>query len=194
MTQDRASKITIHEYALGMNSPIVHKVHDLMAQAWGFKTAVKSNPAAVPVTLEKTHLSLFESNVSGYMVSEKSEGERYQLVLGTIDGRGFSVMVNRKMQMFEVSLYANSKYFKGSVFDGEVVLEKVGSASQERQVYLVFDVISCKGETRLNEPFIERYNEYTKIFDLNGKDLLHSEISKWDQFAFETAEQNDNSI
>jgi hypothetical protein len=184
-------------------------------------------------------------------VAEKSDGVRYQLVLGTYDNRGFAVMVNRRMQMYEVPIYANPDYFKGSVFDGELVIEKFGSSvtsvtsvtlsgnetddnsnnnfysdshyslknkrpqdqndkknqisdfvsnrlssppQQERQIYLVFDVVCVKGESRKMSTLMTRYHEYSSIFDLENKDILQTDVSKWDEIAFDLAHSKEKIV
>lgn len=167
-------------------SPITIKTKEIMSQAWGFNKIIHHNPAPNPISLDKTHLDFLEANLTEFVVAEKSDGVRYQLVLGTCDRKGFAVMVNRKMQMFEVPVYASADYFKGSVFDGELVIEKIQN-EQERQVYLVFDLISIKGESKRNDTILKRYYEYTRIFDLDGKDILQMDIDKWEKFAFEMA-------
>ena len=230
MSQDRYIP---GENALGDDSPIVKKVKEILTRAWGFRQLVTHNPSPNPVSLEQKHLSLFEHNAMDYVVSEKSDGYRYQLVLGThnVDERvnvhqnkahanfkpkqtGFAVMVNRRMQMYEVPLYASADYFKGSVFDGELVLETVGThqnmgthqtvgshqtsvsnqTSVSRQVYLVFDVIMVSGESRRSYQFMERYNEYTKIFDIGDTDMIDLGTLQWDRHAFELADESNKIV
>jgi len=174
-------------------SPIVYKAKEIMSQAWGFKKVIHYNPAPNPISLDKKHLSLLEANLTEFVVAEKSDGVRYQLVIGTCDKIGFAVMVNRKMQMYEVPLYASADYFKGSVFDGELVIEKIQN-DQERQIYLVFDLISIKGESKRNDTILKRYHEYSNIFNLDGKDILQMDVDKWERFAFEMASTKEKII
>lgn len=181
------------DHQLPSHSPIVSKVHDIISQAWGFPHVIRYNPSPNPVSLEKKTLPLVESNLTDYVIAEKSDGVRYLLVLGAYEGRGFSIMVNRKMQMFEVPVQANSEYFKGSVFDGELVIESI-NATQERQKFLIFDLISVKAESRCNSTFMERYNEYFGIFDLEGKDILGYDANQWDTIAFELADTKNKIV
>lgn len=178
---------------LAHSSPIVRKVEELISQAWGFSHVIHHNPSPNPVSLEKKYLPQLESNITEFVIAEKSDGIRYLLVLGICQSKGFCVMVNRKMQMFEIPIYANSDYFKGSVFDGEMVVETT-ETGQERQKFLVFDLVSLKGETRRNENLIKRYHEYLGVFDLEGKDLLEYDPAKWETFAFEMAETKDKIV
>ena len=171
---------------LPSKSPVVSKVHEIITQAWGFKNVIYHNPSPNPISLERKYLPQLESEITDFVVAEKSDGVRYLMVLGTIGQKGFCVMVNRKMQMFEVPIFANSDFFKGSVFDGEMVVESVGH-ELERQKFLVYDLISIHGETRRTTDFIERYHEYFQVFDLDGKDIMECDISKWESDAFELA-------
>lgn len=181
------------EYAISPHSPLVVKVEELISQAWGFPRVIHHNPSPNPVSLEKKYLPQLESNITEYVVAEKSDGVRYLLVMGTLENKGFCVMVNRKMQMFEIPIYANSEYFRGSVFDGEMVIETTESG-QERQKFLIFDLVSLKGETRCHEHLMKRYHEYLGVFDLEGKDILDYDSTKWETFAFEMADTKDKVV
>jgi hypothetical protein len=176
------------EYPLCPQSPIVYRVKEIMSRAWGFNKVIHHNPSPNPVSMDLNHLPILEKNLSEYVVTEKSDGTRYQLVLGInpITKRGFAVMVNRCMQMFEVLVYANSEYFKGSVFDGELVVEQ-----QHTQVFLIFDMVMLKGESTRHQHLLERYNTYMKIFDLeNEKELLMVDPYQWDTIAFKWAKRD----
>lgn len=182
------------EQSLSSTSPIVRKVEEIISHAWGFPHTIHYNPSPNPISLEKKYLSQLESHLSEFVIAEKSDGIRYLLVLGTLDERGFCVLVNRKMQMFEVPVYANSDYFRGSVFDGEMVIEPVNSSNLNRQKLLIFDLISVKGETRRTNHFLQRYNEYFGIFDLEGKDILDVDTNKWETLAFEMANTKEKVV
>jgi hypothetical protein len=206
---------------LNPSSEIVLKTKEIISQAWRMSKTIHHNPSPNPISLEKRHLALLEQHLTEFVVTEKSDGVRYQLVLGMNNGQGFAVMVNRRMQMYEVPIYANPDYFKGSVFDGELVLDTSGvqlvdhkatkSFSTQndsntvaipnnnnkivhRQFYLVFDSICVKGESRVSNTFMNRYHEYTSIFDLDGKDLFQTDVQKWDEVAFEMAQTKDKIV
>lgn len=197
-TNNYTNKFIPNSNPLPTYSPIIEQVKQILSNAWNFNKVIQYNPSANPVSMERKHLKLLEDNLSDYIVTEKSDGYRYQLVLGKINKpnqkpEGFAVMVNRKMDVYEVSLYANPEYFEGSVFDGEMVIENV-SGNQERQIFLIFDVIQLKGETRKNTPLLQRYKEYSSLFELNDKDILNHEITDWEELAFEMARDQDKII
>ena len=250
---------------LNASSSIVLRTKEIMSQAWGLNKIIHHNPSPNPISLDRRHLNDLEAHLSEFIVAEKSDGVRYQLVMGMNESRGFAVLVNRRMQMYEVSVYANPDYFKGSVFDGEMVLENFHpsylpntnhnfcttgdrdrsltygnsvlstntlhpsthhhqqqqqhqqhqqhqqqhqqqqypssssslhshSKSIQRQLFLIFDVVGLKGESRRTATFMNRYHEYTPIFDLENRDSLQMEALKWDEVAFELARSKDKIV
>ena len=192
-TAYHSDKFLPADHPVPSHSPLQQKVREIISHAWGFSHVIQYNPSANPISLEKQYLPQLESHLSEYVIAEKSDGIRYLVVLGSLDGRGFCVLVNRKMQMFEVPVFANSEYFKGSVFDGEMVVETL-PASQHRQKLLIFDLVSVRGETRRSADLIQRYNEYLKIFDLEGNDILDHDMTQWESLAFELADTKDKIV
>jgi len=177
------------------NSPLVSKTKEIISKAWGFNKTIQYNPAPNPVSLERKHLGYLKSNIANYVVAEKSDGVRYLLVIGNYERKAFAVMVNRRMQMYEVPIYAHPDYFEsGSVFDGELVIETTPHLQQTRQMFLVFDACMVKGETFIEYPFLNRYKTINTIFDLHNKDILNDEISKWDNVAFTEARDNNKIV
>lgn len=227
------NKLIPADTPLHQTSPILKKVKEILSQAWGFTKVVHHNPSPNPVSFERKHLKLVQTKVTDYVVAEKSDGVRFQLVLGTInmdeskrngdDGgngnggnnffskrkprrKGFAVLVNRKMEMYEIPICAHADYFTGSVFDGELILEPVLDNidhmepsvkqynEQMRQVFLIFDVISVKGQSKRNLRFMERYHQYLPIFDMEGKCILKCGPMQWDEIATELAREKDKII
>lgn len=183
------------KYPLPKNSPIVYHAKELISKAWGFNGVIHHNPAPNPISLERKHMSHLKKHIADYVVAEKSDGIRYLLVMGNFQKKAYAVMVNRRMQMFEVPLYANPDYFEdGSVFDGELVIETTPHLKQERQVYLVFDVCLIKGEICTNYPFLDRYQRINQAFDIHKKDILNDEILKWEGIALSEAQENDKIV
>ena len=76
---------------------------------------------ANPVSVERKDLSSIREN--DVLISLKSDGVRYMLVLINVDGDPFAVMVDRRMRMYEVSVWADMSYFDGTIIDGELVWE-----------------------------------------------------------------------
>jgi mRNA capping enzyme, catalytic domain/mRNA capping enzyme, C-terminal domain len=189
--QHYINKFIPHDKPLSTTSCIYKRAQEIISEAWNFSYVINYNPSPHPISLDKKLLPQLDQQMSDYMIAEKSDGVRYLMVLGSFENKGFCVMVNRKMQMFEISIFANEEYFRGSVFDGEMLLENVSTSTQplqthsshssyERQIFLVYDLICVRGESRLHMTFLERYNEYFQIFDLEGRDILENEMSRWE--------------
>ena len=129
-------------------------------KALGAKQYAKRNPAPLPVSLERKHFdNLMHQD---YMVSDKSDGVRYLLFLGQVSGRELSVMIDRKLSVFQVPVAASRSHFKGSVYDGELV------RSQQSDAYLIFDCYCHKGVFVGGGDYCSRLSIIRSSFDLEG--------------------------
>jgi hypothetical protein len=97
---------------------------------------------ANPISIERRNLP---SLVDDYLVSLKSDGVRYMLVLLTVNDQPCAVMVDRKMKMYEVEVWGDADYYKGTVFDGELVWEY--GFESPRLTLLLFDCVLTMGES-----------------------------------------------
>jgi hypothetical protein len=131
------------------------------AKMWGIQGRLTHNPAPNPVSFQRD--SLREVRDQAYMVAEKSDGVRMLLMLGRYENkRAFSVMIDRKLTIYQVQVYAPRHFFYGSLFDGELV------QVSDRLRYLVFDCVSCGGRSKLPADFRERYAIVHKTFPPTG--------------------------
>lgn len=186
---------------LPATSPLYEDVKLLISRAWNMQAPVSYVPSPNPISIERKHLAHLQQNLDNYVVAEKSDGVRYLLLLGTHrvgdEEKQYSVMVNRKLEVFEVSVFANPQYFQGSVFDGELVLQDVDSTSsteKKRQMFLVFDVMMCKGQLTMYANYFERYKELNRVFEMHQKDILAGSLEKWDDVAKQMAHQEDKIV
>ena len=197
-------------------SPLVAEARRLISLAWNMPNEIAHIPSPNPVSIERSHLDFLQKNINSFVVAEKSDGVRYLLLLGRHGAaqEPYSVMINRKFEIFEVSVYANPAYFDGSVFDGELVLEDIintpspkaaeneeeddskidESQKKQRQVFLAFDVMLCKGRLFKNENYFERYKELNRVFELHQKDILVNNVDKWDDVAKRLSQQEDKIV
>jgi hypothetical protein len=145
-----------------------------------------------------------------YVAAEKSDGVRYLLLLGMFDERDpsstFSVMIDRKYRIFEISVMAAEPFFQGTMMDGELVWEYTNSSSstssavssstptlssaKPRQLFLVFDVMSVSGERSISQlDYLKRFSELTCLLDTNNDDVMR-EPDSWQQRAELLAESD----
>lgn len=85
--------------------------------------------------------SLHQLKTHPYFVTEKYDGVRYFLLLVSYNHKPQAFMIDRRGDIFLVSVSCQTEYFKGSLFEGELVF----NSKTHRQEYYVFDVISIQG-------------------------------------------------
>lgn len=156
---------------------------------WRLPSTCKHIPTPNPVSIERKHLDTVATN--RYVVALKSDGIRYLLLLSrwpeVLGGACFGVMVNRAGCAFEVKLFACAELFQGSLFDGELVREKISEFNFRRQVYLVFDVVSAAGESMINADYLTRLKLIQTRFFIHDDNAMISRIAQWDAIAAEYA-------
>lgn len=120
-----------------------------MCDLWGLeRRSPMYNPCALAVHMSRDHLS---GSPSGYLVTPKVDGVR-QLLLLTLreDGRAVAVMIDRKMQMFEIEVWAPEAHFEGgTLMDGELAWNTAPDGSTS-MMFHVFDCM-CVAGTRLRD-------------------------------------------
>lgn len=138
--------------------------------AWGARAIPGRNPCPQPVSLERKHLSQLKEKP--YVVADKSDGVRFCLFLTRAgDNKEYSVLVDRKLSLYQVPVAASRKCFEGSLFDGEL-LWTTGSDGHASQTYLIFDAVSWRGDRKISsEPLPRRLELIRKVFDLGGEEV-----------------------
>lgn len=143
------------------NALVVAHIREIIAHAYGIKRALTHNPCSAPTSLLREHLRQIQD---GYVVTEKTDGVRYLLVLGTWQKEAFACMVDRAMKIQQVELNAPSHLFKGTVFDGELV-----QSFDKTVKFLVFDCIQLDGESLRRQTFTIRYAKLRTYFADDAK-------------------------
>lgn len=155
---------------------VLRHVLSQFGQSCGSTKLVRSNPCPHPISLDRAHFGIIQQG--DYTVTEKADGVRYQLLLGrfprslNMSQSEYSVMIDRRLRVFQVQVMAEDKFYNGSLFDGELVLEHEEGFQEPRQVYLVFDAVRVCGELVIRDPFLKRYELVHKVFDLFDKDII----------------------
>ena len=136
-----------------------------------------SNPIPNPVSISRS--TLFQMNADEYVVSEKTDGIRYSLILLKDSlGSPTAIMMDRSKRKYEIRVCADHSFFEyGSLFDGELAWER--EEGTERLVYWVFDAIQIKGESVRDLGYIERFERLHSIFyDPGNYPLLSPELAE----------------
>lgn len=182
------STILVPGNALRPSSSIARSALMLVGEAWGFRNRLQGFPGAQPIGLEHRHIDMLERAVTAdlsrdpdqraasgpsYVVSEKVDGVRYLLVIGKAGDRkeNYSVLVDRKLVCYPVSIAAQEDVFLGSVFDGELVTEAKQGYRKPRQIYLIFDTVRIRGRDIKSELYTERMRITHTTFDLDLQEL-----------------------
>lgn len=150
-------------------------INSCFRKCWGLKPAppeVKHNPSPNPISLGQDSIATIRSQ--DYVVCEKSDGVRYSLLLCRSEGGSpASCMVDRSCRQYEVTVYAESRYFDGTLLDGELVWENDG-----RLVYWVFDVACIKGQSVREKDYMSRFRLVQQmLFDPDGYPMLPPEAA-----------------
>ena len=95
-----------------------------------------------PVSIERQMLNDLSDDL---LVSLKSDGVRYMLVLTMFNDEPLSVMVDRKMKMYEIEVWGEESFFHDTILDGELVWEH--GYTNPRLKFLLFDCIRVAGES-----------------------------------------------
>lgn len=109
-------------------------------------------PGPMPVSFEKKHINVLKKYT--YFMAEKSDGVRYLLLCFYFKDYAYSVLINRKMEFFIVSLCFSVDVFeKTTLLDGELVDD----------VFIVFDCYTFKGQDLSSHRFSQRLEHAQQI-------------------------------
>lgn len=117
---------------------------DAMKDIWDSRTRQHHDRLLCPnpTAVERRHFS--EIGGSEWFASLKSDGVRYLTLLFMHDGEPCAVMIDRKLEVYEIEVWANLPFFENRTFiDGELLWDYTNEF-QPCLVYLAFDII-CDG-------------------------------------------------
>lgn len=126
-----------------------------MKKMWGLSP---SSPTRFlgpnPVSIERKDLDSLHG--SEYLVSLKSDGVRYMLLLTLFKGEPVALMLDRSLRAFEVEVWGDVSFFeKGTLLDGELVYD-YSSPSGVSLVFLLFDAVCVEGKSCTHLSYTER--------------------------------------
>lgn len=125
-------------------------------------------PGCNPCSISRTALDMLGKDP--YMISLKSDGVRYALLLTTRSDTQHSpvaMMIDRSWNMYEIEVVAPEEYFTlGTILEGEMVWQQ---PEEKQMIYLVFDAIVVKGVRLTNQPFETRIAEATRCTRLSSE-------------------------
>lgn len=80
-------------------------------------------PGPQPISIERKHFDILKSNV--YYIGHKNDGERYALCCLRDDDKPRCLLLNRKLEIFPISLLISKKFYEGTILDCEIVDNKI---------------------------------------------------------------------
>lgn len=111
----------------------------------------KSFPGQHPISINRDEIARLRGQKC--MVTLKSDGIRYLLMLCCVDGDFRAVMIDRRLQIYEIVVWAEVEYFeRGTLLDGELVLDH----QTGRLNFQVFDAIRVQGIACHDLPYCDR--------------------------------------
>lgn len=120
--------------------------HDILQQIriWWGKFERNIFPGPKPVSIERAHLPVLQE--SFYWVCAKTDGVRYIFACLTLENKYWVVMVNRKSDMFLLDFELPIDAYKGTVLDGEFIVNKHGLYE-----FAVYDCVIYNGISQMQE-------------------------------------------
>ena len=128
---------------------IREKVYLECEKLYGLKLKRDYFPGPQPVTIEVKDIPKLKQ---GYMVCEKTDGERAILLLINIDNKPMCFIINRNNELYFMDLGFKKEVFEGSIFDGEIIKNKNGVWN-----YIIHDCTCYNGQSYLEQSHNLRY-------------------------------------
>jgi len=146
------------------NEQVKEKVYTECERLFDLKLKRNYFPGPQPVAIEVKDIPNLKQ---GYMVCEKTDGERAILLLINIDNKPMCFIINRNNELYFMDLSFKKEVFEGSIFDGEIIKTKSGTFN-----YLIHDCFCYNGISFLKETHNLRY---ACIIDLIVKRYINKE-------------------
>lgn len=132
------------------NDSLREKIFVKCEELLGIKLKINYFPGPQPVTVEKKDIATLSNK--RYMVCEKSDGERYVMILLHIDGKPMGFILNRNNEIIFITHSFKKEVFEGSIFDGEIIKTKTGTWH-----YLIHDCMCFNGVSFIEKNHSLRY-------------------------------------
>mgnify|MGYP005626728429 CR=1 FL=1 len=114
-----------------LREEVIKKYKDFTEQRGRYFTLMVPQPVTLTVDYLKSNNP--RSILRDYAVTEKADGERYQMII--IDHRGY--LINSKQNVIDMNIYFEN-YENGWLFDGEYITKN--KENQSIQLYKIFDI------------------------------------------------------
>lgn len=147
------------------NSLLISKVLNSFEEILLIKLNCNYFPGPQPVSIEKKTIELLKNKK--YVVCEKTDGERYILLLIYIQDKPMCFLVNRNNTFYFIELDISQEMFMGSMFDGELILN-----NKEVWTFLIHDCMAYNGKEYVSQPHNKRYGA---VIDFISHKYIHKD-------------------
>lgn len=120
-----------------------------LCSMWGIAQTERF-PGATCISIEREHF--VDLQAFKYWVCEKTDGIRYLMMCVVYKDLNLITLINRNFEIFLLGISIPTVLFQGTIFDGELVLNK----KTGRVEFLVFDVVCISGRSVRDLPFHQR--------------------------------------
>ena len=101
-------------------------------------------PGPQPISIERVHFAKLKSNP--YVVCEKTDGVRIVLLAFLFENKKVTLLINRSLQMTQISLNLPKSAHRGTLLDGELV----------EKTLMIYDGVWVSGEDIKQKNFLDR--------------------------------------
>ena len=131
------------------NDELKEKIFNECEKLLSIKLKRSHFPGPQPVAIERKDLDILSK---GYIVCEKTDGERAVLLLINIDNKPMCFIINRNNELYFINLSFKKEVFEGTIFDGEIIKTINGSWN-----YLIHDCMCYNGTSFILQSHRLRY-------------------------------------
>lgn len=147
-------------YKVKQDTPIQNVILRFLHTAWGTLRNEKLPPffpGPQPISIERRHFDILKNNE--YVVCEKTDGVRHMMICMKYDDKKLCLLINRRLDIFLVSINLPRKAYDGTILDGELV--KGGT----KWNFLVYDAVRVDDENVIALNLTERLEKAQTVVD-----------------------------
>ena len=167
-----------NHYAFYVTDPkLKQQIRHIIYKSWNLYEDNKEQlPASQPASILKR--DLWRISQHPYIITDKADGERFNLILVTLNNTPLCFMVNRKFEAWLVPLTFGSNLYNGTIIDGEFI-----QCRDKQWIFLCFDLISNCGSIVIHNKFESRLQMLTDMiqnqYSYNNKDAFHVKMKQF---------------
>lgn len=151
--RSHASELRCSDSEVPRDSAEYQHLLDVAMRLVGLASRRPRFPGTQPFSIMRSELPQLQD---GYMAALKTDGVRTMLLLARDQhGEPRAVTIDRMLCMFEVEIWGDTDFFRGTLYDAELMWQYEGTATA-RLALLVFDIFALRGVSCLHETYSTR--------------------------------------